>query len=164
MSPSNLHRYEILATVTLTQMLVAGLFVYSFSVLQLPIAAEGDRVRVRERGVLRVGEQRWIDFPGDRDQLCLGEPLRAADRSVDVLSKDAADERSDPSVEQARQRRFEQARLIEAAPHGPGTGEDRRAARIDEVVLERGAPGSGLGIQDGLDLGRSGGGVDPWDA
>ena len=40
MSSSNRQRYEILATVTLSQTLVAGLFVYSFSVLQLPIAEE----------------------------------------------------------------------------------------------------------------------------
>ena len=40
MSSPTPHRYKILATVMLTQMSAAGLFVYSFSVLQLPIAEE----------------------------------------------------------------------------------------------------------------------------
>lgn len=61
----------------------------------------GHRLRVVERGECPRIEQLSIDgsFDGDRIELCVAPPLCAADRSIDVLSKLATDQRRDAAVQ-----------------------------------------------------------------
>jgi hypothetical protein len=61
----------------------------------------GHRLRVVERGECPIVEQPSIEgpFDGDRIELFVAPPLCAADRSIDVLSKLATDQRRHAAVQ-----------------------------------------------------------------
>lgn len=105
-------------------------------------AAAGGRhgIGIGQRGLLVSIKQRGGVVVSERAKLFVADSQFAADRSVEVLSKLAADQCGDPSIDQRLQRGRNQCRGTDPTPHPACGVEDRGAMCVDQMVVERSAP------------------------
>src|SRR5258705_696211 len=112
------------------------------------LARVRDCVRVFERYLLRVAEERTLPVVVERLQLLRRDAEPAAHGSIGVLSELAAVPPGDATVEQRPEGTGHALRLLlEGGPHRRRGAEVRRVARVEEVWIKRLAPELALFVE-----------------